>query len=279
MSNESEKKDKKASELIITEGKAVLTPLGATAGSVANKLLDPPAEELGQMFGDIIKITRSPISFVRHKVDKFLEEVMNKVPEENRVQPPLALVGPVAEGVRYQDPDSPLYSMFAELLARACDIERLDEAHPAYIDMIKQMTADEAYIIKTLSDENKVIYCSQYVNPEHDDSIDEIEIYEPPKGRKPIIPLKRSSLNYSNRYKWIGLEGLKSLSHTNLYYEHLKQLGLVNQFIGSDSEEIWVLKDVEPTTESIRIIENKYTLSLTIIGNSFAKACIPQWRW
>lgn len=266
MSNESEKKDNKVSGLIIAEGKSVLAPIGATAGSVANKILDPPAEELGYMFGDIVKITRSPVSFIRHKVDQFLEEVMNKVPERNRVQPPLALAGPILEGVRYEDPDSPLYSMFAELLARASDTERLDEAHPAYVNMIKQMTADEAYIIKTLNDGNKVVYCSQSVNPEYNDSTDEIEIYEQPRGKKPIMPLKRSSLNYSHKYKWIGLEDLKSTPHTNLYYEHLKQLGLVNQFIMSDSEEIWVLKDIDPTTESIRIIENKYTLSLELVS-------------
>ena len=43
--------------------------------------------------------------------------------------------------------DNPLTELYLNLLARAIDKERCDEAHPAFVTIIEQMSPDEAMVM------------------------------------------------------------------------------------------------------------------------------------
>lgn len=59
--------------------------------------------------------------------------------------------GKVVEGIKYLEVESLLADLFANLLARAIDKERVSEAHPAFPSIISQLSPDEAVILFELS--------------------------------------------------------------------------------------------------------------------------------
>lgn len=66
------------------------------------------------------------------------------------VMPALEIAGPIFRDSEFERPGSPIWEMWKELLARACDSSRLDEAHPAYMEIIKQLSADEAKLLTAI---------------------------------------------------------------------------------------------------------------------------------
>lgn len=85
--------------------------------------------------------------FVAEKVGKKLENT----PPENIQQPSTRIAVPLLEAVRYTGNDPDLSNMYANLLANSMDSSTADKAHPAFVEMIKSMAADEAKILNFLS--------------------------------------------------------------------------------------------------------------------------------
>ena len=66
------------------------------------------------------------------------------------VMPALEIAGPILRDSEFESPGTPIWEMWKELLARACDSSRLDEAHPAYMEVIKQLSGDEAKLLTAI---------------------------------------------------------------------------------------------------------------------------------
>lgn len=77
-------------------------------------------------------------------------EKLAKVPAEEFVEPPLHVVGPAYEALRYTGHDEVLREMYASLIAAAVVRETTGQAHPAFVEIIKQMTATEARFLAFL---------------------------------------------------------------------------------------------------------------------------------
>ena len=126
-------------------------------GKVYDDLLHPAAQELGDVAASTLKAARfviAPIDYLAAQQDRFkvfLERVANKVPEEQLIPAAPQITGPILEHLRYLDADSVIAEMFVNLLARAVDKQRVGEAHPAFVNIVSQLSPDEAVIIKNLA--------------------------------------------------------------------------------------------------------------------------------
>lgn len=69
--------------------------------------------------------------------------IERRVPAEHLTQPRLDITVPALEAMRY----SGLKREFALLIASTMDKTRSDEAHPAFIEILKQLTLDEATLL------------------------------------------------------------------------------------------------------------------------------------
>lgn len=69
-----------------------------------------------------------------------------QVPAENLAEPRLEVAVPALEAMRY----SALRREFALLIASTMDVATADEAHPAFVEILKQLTLDEVNIIASL---------------------------------------------------------------------------------------------------------------------------------
>ena len=79
-----------------------------------------------------------------------LENKIQAIPEDNLIQPKMHLVGPALEASKYYIESEALREMFANLVASSIDNRKNAYTHPSFIEIIKQISPDEAKILKKL---------------------------------------------------------------------------------------------------------------------------------
>jgi len=127
-------------------------------------LLQPAVQELGKGIHTISKtvhIALSPVSAliwgydqIKSYVQTSLEHKLKDVPKENIIPPDPTVAGPALEALRYVGHKEELREMFSNLLASAMNSKVASTAHPSFVEIIKQMSPDEARIIKHLGHNN-----------------------------------------------------------------------------------------------------------------------------
>lgn len=124
---------------------------------VYNDLLSPAAKQVGGALEDTVKAVRfallpiEALGAYRERASKFIHRAIDKVPEERRVPPPPQILGPIIEAIKYEPDGTDISEMFNELLTKAFDKERQGFTHPSYPVIIRQLSSDEARILKRLT--------------------------------------------------------------------------------------------------------------------------------
>lgn len=198
--------------------------------------------------------------FVREKISAKLENV----PAED-IQPPKPHVGvPTIDALRYTGSEPALSEMYANLLAISMDKKTAHQAHPAFVDIIKNMSPDEARIMRFLASRPN-------------NAIINVKLVKPDGGFN--IVQRRLSL--------IGLDaGCEHAQLAQNYLDNLCRLGLVEipegRFIRSEDlyKRIEELPEITNYLNQLRAIEGhkvkieKRKLGITDLGNQFIQACV-----
>jgi Abortive infection alpha len=72
------------------------------------------------------------------------------------VTPKTTVAGPALQALRFAGDEAPLCEMFVNLLTTAMDKETALHAHPAFVEVIKQLSPDEAKVLQFLALVNQV---------------------------------------------------------------------------------------------------------------------------
>jgi hypothetical protein len=242
--------------------------------------IQPLAKEVGKALGTVgglINLALAPISvmvqgygYIREDITRRLEEKLRKTSPEKIVQPPLSVVGPLIERYRYVHDDPELSEMFVNLLANAMDADHVRKAHPAFVQVISQLCADEAKLIRALPERNPV--------PKLDigaKSQDE-------RGESPVL------YNFTHLPKKAGIEGSGDLVYS--YIDNLIRLGLLDTAYGVLSDAFVDETVYEPLTSdpAIKSLEglasghgrtisiHKGTIRITPFGRLFMDAVLKK---
>lgn len=73
---------------------------------------------------------------------------LQKIKPENQIEPKLCVAGTAMDAAKYFVEEPDLRSMFAKLIASASDLSKVTTVHPAFVEIIKQLTPFEAKILK-----------------------------------------------------------------------------------------------------------------------------------
>lgn len=129
----------------------------ANALPIYQDVAQPAVQELGkglQTVAKTVHIALAPVSALVWGYDQIKDFVSTKVadrlknvPPEDIITPKPNVAGPALESLRYTGHESSLSDMYANLLAAAMDKSTSSGAHPAFVDIIKQLTPDEAKLI------------------------------------------------------------------------------------------------------------------------------------
>lgn len=82
------------------------------------------------------------------KFQKDMYEKTASIPEEHVKQPKASIAGPALQGIAFTHDEEVLKDMFISLIATGMDGRVSSKAHPAFVEIIKQLDADEADILK-----------------------------------------------------------------------------------------------------------------------------------
>jgi len=122
--------------------------------------LQPVAKQLGKSLetvGKAINVALAPVGALVWGYEKCQEFIsttvadrLKDVPPEDIITPKPNVAGPAIEALRYTGHEESLSDMYANLLAAAMDKKTASGAHPAFVEIIKQMTPDEAKLMALL---------------------------------------------------------------------------------------------------------------------------------
>jgi hypothetical protein len=217
----------------------------------------PGMREAGKLGSDVVKtilLALAPIQIAAAYQDRlrsFLDMSVRRIDEQRRIPPPAQILGPVLENIRYEPEDTEIDKMFSELLSRSMDSERASEAHPSYPMIIRQLSSDEAKVLRLLKNK-QYLYVQRWKIDGPISTLEEVEQDEFPK------------------------DGLAFPHKLSSYMARLTQLGLAGIYQSKPSEPIYGLRDMGITQTNGQIGSRQfYEYKLTSIGQEFVKAVIP----
>lgn len=151
------------------DGVSVVTEIIKAAGD------DPSVKEaagnLGQTAVTLSKTINNallPLAAVNFAFDKardyfssrFQQDLTEKakdIPQEHIVQPKASVAGPTLQGLAFTHEEANLKEMFLNLLATSMDGRKADIAHPAFVEIIKQLDSEDARLVRgTLKSESPI---------------------------------------------------------------------------------------------------------------------------
>jgi hypothetical protein len=242
-------------------------------------LVQPAAKEIGktlQTLGKTVNMALAPVSAlvwgyeqIRDFVSVRVSEKLQNVSPEDIITPKPNVAGPALEALRYTGHDPNLSDMYANLIASSMDKNTADGAHPAFVEIIRQLTPDEAKIIRHLN--QKIAF--------------------------PIITI-------STKYKEIGKDGVKLVfskfsyigedagceisSLTPSYLDNICRLGLASiPVLGEytkpgtydrleNSDFVKKIKEDINKSEQYEPLIERQSISLTDLGKQFSRICVSR---
>ena len=131
-------------------------PSDKLAIAVYKDALSPAAKEVGRSLAGVVRVALSPANFAVWSFDRALEYAANRVghvlerrhvPTDRVIQPPVELTASIVTQLRLQDQAQGLRDLYINLLATAMNRETARDAHPSFVEIIRQLTPDEGRVI------------------------------------------------------------------------------------------------------------------------------------
>lgn len=206
-------------------------------------------------------------AYFGYKASEFLTDLENKakdIPADKLQEPPLMIAGPVLEGLKYND-NQDLREMFLNLLAASMNSDTADNAHPSYVETIKQLSPLDAKIFREIYLVNQFA-CAKL----------ELKIRNQDQVFRYAFPTY-----FVNELYQFADPFLVSSTLQNII-----RLGLINHFsdkgiLGYDYEKIrtnkYVKDRIELFNQSRRDTELFINIGVIIVnnyGDNFAKICL-----
>jgi len=183
--------------------------------------LQPSAKQIGKSLETVAKtvnIALAPIKVLvwgYEKIEEFISQSVTKklqnVPEENIITPSPSIAGPTIEALRFTGEDLNLRELYSNLLANAMDNTTADSIHPGYVEIIKNLSSDEALILQA--------FCSQNQFPL-------IDIFHQIPELNSEVVVYRNFSHFKNFYN------LKRPDLTSVYIDNICRLGLTEIPVG-----------------------------------------------
>lgn len=238
-------------------------------------VLQPTAKQVGKSLETVAKTVNIALAPIRglvwgyEKLEEFVtkrvSQKLNGISPDNIITPDPNVVGPALESLRYTGNNDLLSELFANLIANAMDKETTKKAHPGFVEIIRNLTSDEALLIKQF----------------------EANIYEP------IVDIKlkhktgdKGEHNLLENFSVLGEEaGCTYLDLVPSYIDNLIRLGILSippnrHLVGKNAYdklfETNRYKEVSRRyeTEYTSVIQIKKYIELSRYGIQFRQACV-----
>ena len=220
---------------------------------VYEEALSPAMKQIGKSLESVAKTSRfllAPIDYLAAQHDRwerYLKKVSERVKDENLIEGHPQIVIPTLEGLSLTYENTLLSELFINLLANSIDKSKQDLAHPAFPNIIKQLSHDEAIILFYLKKKAYKIRQQSDLNDEGTLFINKVTLEEEFPLDKLLFP-----------------------ANIWLHMNHLNSLNLAGAWQVGNQEYIH-----HPETKRQTGVYINSERRLTEFGELFALSCIP----
>ena len=223
-----------------------------------------------EFFNNVVlfPVKKANLTF-KYKLEQFEDDLRKKtalIPDENFQTPPVMIAGPTLEALRYAYDEKELREMYENLLASAMDNRKVSEAHPAFVDAIKQMSPLDAQVFLKIAE------------------------YAQVRCMSITFKIKNSSRVYSKGMPDYFVEELCDLADPFLISTsliNLSRLGFLNIIDGTINDADYDIIKSHPYVQNrIKLFESfgkeldveyeKQAIEMNNYGKQFAKVCLAK---
>lgn len=195
----------------------------------------PMLRQFGRLGDDLAKTLRLvtlPIqctAYIQDRIDEGFKKALEKIPEDRRIFPPEGLALDIAERLKHHDSKSLIGRLYVELLSASMDQDRNNQAHPAFLPIIGQLSSDEALLLLRISEHNPMLTLKKnngwesVMQTESKDALADITFY--------FHGLERKLLDLT-----VHAEEFYYPENFYIYIEHLIDLGLIEFDIEANNQ-------------------------------------------
>lgn len=243
---------------------------------VYQDVVQPAARQVGTALETVAKtvhIALAPISALVWGYDQIKEfvstrvsEKLRDVPNEKIQSPDPTVAGPALEALKYTGHKEDLRELYANLLANAIHVDEAKNAHPGFVDVIKNLTTDEAKILRLLSTRKTYPLVStkgNLKNGGYSYILQNVSLL----GQEAGCQSPHYCPNYISNLCKLGLLRIPPLSH--LTADNVYDPIINHPEVQKGKMQVESQTDVFTSFE----VEKKF-IEMTEFGNQFARACI-----
>lgn len=237
-------------------------------------LVQPAAKEIGkslQTVAKLVNVALAPVAGlvwgyekIADYLSKRLSEKLEKVPKEDIITPSPQVAGPAIEALKFVGEEETLRELYANLIASAMNKNTVEKVHPSYVEILKNISPDEALLLKAfIKKENYPLF--------------DVKVILLNGG------IWEYYLNYSDFQRSVGLPYV----YVNKYIDNLCRLGILripdkkhlnhaplySALMVSLNEDIPKIKETVFNDGSRFEFERKL-IEITVFGRDFVKTVI-----
>jgi len=142
--------------------------LGVTAKAVSGALKNHDVIEAGRIFGksaliiaETVQTALLPLAALNYgaekakeyfekKFERDISERLQSIPVEDIVQPKASIAGPALQGLAFSHEEDELKNLYLGILANAMDNRPSSYVHPAFIEVVKQLSSDDVFNLNVI---------------------------------------------------------------------------------------------------------------------------------
>ena len=256
---------KKGSEKMSTEIKTDLTKVSNKA---YNDFAKPTATGI-KFIKDFLVSGVKPFMYRKIKESEYriqqindeLERKCNAIPIENQTEPRISILGPAIDMIKYNLEEEHIKELFINVLVSEMDDKKQNKVLPAYVEIIKQISKEDAGFISFISEVNGII-----------ENISLLQLFD--KNKKELL---NSDVDY-----YVVIEANKDFYYkkiSRLSLDNLERLGIIK--FNTDFGLTDISGEIENNFKVIsgnnyknKIMDYKlYSLEITDLGFNFIDIC------
>ena len=232
--------------------------------------LQPVTKQLGKSLetvGKAINVALLPVSCVvwgAEKLQSFIENDVAKklkdIPTEEICTPDPTVAGPTLEALKFAGHKESLRDMYANLLAKSLNKNTTNKAHPSYVEVIKQLTVEEALLLQLLSTKDTFPIVSNFMDISNNASL---------------------SMMLRNNFNKICSEINIDKENSNTYYDNLQRLKIIkiieNRTQKIEEDFLSTMGMAIPGADKFEFkTTTNYILKFTTYGSRFVDICVKE---
>lgn len=202
-------------------------------------------------------------TYFQEKFTSDLTEATSQIPPENLIEPKASIAAPILQGLTFAHDEPDLKSLFLSLLGSSMDGRVAERAHPAFVEVLRQITSEEARLLKGILSTDTVL------------PVAEIRVKVPDSSDYNVFERNVISTGDTETGRPI------KIARMSVMIDNWSRLGIVfvtySARVGGTNAYDWVedrpeYKDAVSSFGKERIFFEKGGMSLTSFGREFALA-------